>query len=102
MAAGELPCTPKNLPIRYSPLKELIIYALPFPKGAPTAPELLERAPGEWSADVTELRTLLKQFAKRGPAGTAPEHPAFGRMTGRHWGVLVYRHTDHHLRQFGV
>jgi hypothetical protein len=32
----------------------------------------------------------------------APEHPAFGRLSGRAWGALVYRHMDHHLRQFGL
>jgi hypothetical protein len=31
-----------------------------------------------------------------------PEHPAFGRMSRRVWGVLGYRHLDHHFRQFGV
>ena len=30
------------------------------------------------------------------------EHPAFGRLARRAWGVLAYRHLDHHLRQFGV
>ena len=43
MAIGELPVAPKNLPIRYFPLKQLVVYVLPFPKSAPTAPELLAR-----------------------------------------------------------
>ena len=29
-------------------------------------------------------------------------HPAFGKLSPRAWGVLAWRHTDHHLRQFGV
>ncbi len=37
MASGELPVKPKKLPIRYFALKQLILYVLPFPKGAPTA-----------------------------------------------------------------
>ena len=41
MALGELPVAPKNLPLRYPPLKQLIIYVAPFPKSAPTAPELV-------------------------------------------------------------
>src|SRR6185295_15041828 len=49
MALGELPCASKKLPFRYPPLKQLIVYVLPFPKGAPTAPELISRTPGEWS-----------------------------------------------------
>jgi hypothetical protein len=102
MALGDLPVARKNLPIRYPPLKQFIIYLAPFPKGAPTAPELLARAPGEWSADVTELRTLVGRFSARGEDAAWPEHPAFGRLSGRAWGVLAYRHIDHHLKQFGA
>jgi hypothetical protein len=102
MALGDLPVARKNLPIRYPPLKQFIIYLAPFPKGAPTAPELLARAPRDWSVDVAELRTLVGRFAARGEDATWPEHPAFGRLSGRAWGVLAYRHLDHHLKQFGA
>ena len=43
MASGELAVAPRNTPLRFWPLKQLVIYVLPFPKGAPTAPELLAR-----------------------------------------------------------
>jgi hypothetical protein len=102
MALGDLAVARKNLPIRYPPLKQFIIYLAPFPKGAPTAPELLARAPRDWSADVAELRTLVGRFAARGEDATWPEHPAFGRLSRRAWGVLAYRHLDHHLKQFGA
>jgi hypothetical protein len=102
LALGELPCKPANLPIRYPPLKQLIIYWLPFPKGAPTAPELLGRAPASWSAEVAELSAMLDRVGREPADRVWPDHPAFGRLTRRAWGVLVYRHTDHHLRQFGV
>jgi hypothetical protein len=32
------------------------------------------------------------------PAG----HGRFGTMTTRDWHRWAYRHTDHHLRQFGL
>jgi len=102
MALGDLPVASKRLPIRYPPLKQLIIYALPFPKSAPTAPELLARAPREWHLDVGELTALVDQLAARRGSASWPEHPAFGALTERAWGVLVYRHMDHHLRQFGA
>jgi hypothetical protein len=102
MAFGELPVTPKRLPIRYPPLKQLLVYFIPIPKGVPTAPELIARTPGDWQAGVTELRTLLERFATRTAKDAWPDHPAFGRLTPKQWGVLAYRHTDHHLRQFGV
>jgi hypothetical protein len=102
MASGELAVPSKKLPIRFTPLKQLIIYWLPFPKGAPTAPLLLARKAAEWNGEVQTLRERLDAFAKRGPSGPFVPHPAFGTLTPRAWGVLVYRHVDHHLSQFGV
>lgn len=29
-------------------------------------------------------------------------HDFFGKMTKEQIGILVYKHTDHHLRQFGI
>jgi hypothetical protein len=102
MAKGELKAAPKNLPIRYPPLKQLIVYWLPFPKGSPTAPELINREPGDWALENAELCRHLVHFSTRSQTEKFPDHPAFGRMTPRAWGVLVYRHIDHHFRQFGV
>jgi len=102
MALGELKVAPKKLPIRYPPLKQLIIYLAPFPKNAPTAPELvITTTPNAWTRDVDDLQTLVDRFAARGKDGPWADHPAFGRLSSRAWGVLVYRHMDHHLKQFG-
>ena len=102
MAMGDLKVAPRRLPIRYPPLKQLVIYALPFPKGAPTAPELLRREPQAWTHDVADLQSLLARAATAGTTDAWPEHPAFGRLSRRAWGVLIYRHMDHHLRQFAA
>ena len=102
MASGDLKTAPKNLPIRYAPLKQLVVYWLPFPKGAPTAPELLNQEPGDWAEGIANLRAQIDAFGGRDPKAPWPEHPAFGRMTPKAWGVLGYRHIDHHLKQFGV
>jgi hypothetical protein len=102
MASGDLVIPSKNLPLRYTPIKQLIIYWVPFPKNAPTAQELIERAPTEWNADTRELQSRLDDYVRRGASAATAEHPAFGKMSPKLWGVLVYRHTDHHLRQFGV
>ena len=65
---GELPCVPKNSPIRYSPLKQLIIFVLPFPKSVPTAPELLARRPGDWQAEVDALCCRHRPRGRRASA----------------------------------
>jgi len=102
MALGELPVASKATPLRYPPLKQFIVYVAPFPKNVPTAPELLARTPGDWNGDVNALLGLLDRVVARGPAATWAAHPAFGSLSPRAWGVLMYRHIDHHLRQFGA
>ena len=48
------------------------------------------------------LLTLIDRFAAQGPAGcTTHPHSFFGRLTPMEWSVLMYKHLDHHLRQFG-
>jgi len=101
MALGELDVAPKMLPIRYSPIKQLVIYALPFPKSAPTAPEIVSREAHDWEAEMSAVEQAVSRLAAKPASGTWCDHPAFGRMTHRAWGVLIYRHMDHHLRQFG-
>lgn len=102
MATGELAIPSRNLPLRYFPLKQLIIYVLPFPKGAPTAPQLIGRVATTWGSELASLDAALDQFQAQQQRQQWPEHPAFGRLSRHAWGTLVYRHTDHHLRQFGV
>jgi hypothetical protein len=99
MATGDIPVKSKKLPLRFFPLKQLGIYLLPMPKGLPTAPELMERSAEPIEQSRRDFEQLLADFPKR--TSYAP-HPAFGPMSRRAWGVLSYRHFDHHLRQFGV
>jgi len=68
------------------------------------ARELLASPAGDWNTDVATFTRLAEQLAMRAEDSRAtwPEHPFFGPLTRRDWGVLGYRHTDHHLRQFGV
>lgn len=101
MALGELDVPARKLPIRHPPLKQFIIYLMPFPKGAPTAPELVQRQADDWMAELVDLEAAMDRLAAKSAAADWPDHPAFGTMSRRAWGTLVYRHTDHHLRQFG-
>lgn len=103
MATGERPVVPKHTPLRYPGIKHLIIYVLPFPKNVPTAPELVfASTPNTWGRDVDDLQAALDRFVARGREARWADHPTFGRLSAKQWGVLVYRHVDHHLRQFGV
>lgn len=102
MAEGALETGTYRLPVRYPPLKQLLIYWLPWPKGVPTAPELICTDHFDWAIERAAVRQLIRSFEKRDPEAAWPLHPAFGKMSSKAWGVLGYRHTDHHFRQFGI
>jgi hypothetical protein len=102
MARGEIRTTPRNWVLQYPPLKQLAIYWLPFPKGVPTAPELVGREPLDWAIERAAVREHLRWFENLDPQMVWPEHPVFAKLDGKAWCVLGYRHMDHHLRQFGV
>jgi hypothetical protein len=98
---GEIEVAPKKTPLQYPPLKQAFVYLLPIPRNVPTARELMSRTPGEWNDEVERLRAAVRKFCERTERDW-PAHPVFGRLTRRGWGALAYKHTDHHLRQFGV
>jgi len=76
---------------------------IPWPKGkGKSPPEFLATRPTTWQGDITRLRDLIRRFADRGPAAEWPPSRVFGRISGRSWGVMLHKHLDHHLRQFGV
>src|SRR5512141_1697849 len=78
MALGELDIPPRGTFLRNPFVRYLIIHVLPFPKGAPTARELLARAPESWASDVAALKAVIERAAANGPGGTWTPHPAFG------------------------
>lgn len=83
-------------------VRTLIIYCLPWPKGAPTAPEFIHSHDEHFGDNLTALRITLEEFVASGEGTRKEPHPSFGRLSGKAWGRLVYRHLDHHLRQFGI
>ena len=104
MALGELPVKPKGKKVfQVFPVKHLLLYVVPFPKGAPTAPELLQGVPGnDFETDKARLSELLTRVGLGSYEGLGPVHPLFGALSWQEWGAAMYKHTDHHLRQFGV
>jgi len=103
MALGELAVASKSKrAFQVFPIKHLILHVVPFPKGAPTAPELLVPDAAPVEAIRFDLVSLVERIGAGPRAGDGPVHPLFGRLSFREWGVATYKHTDHHLRQFGA
>ena len=73
----------------------------PWSRNMPTAPQFKVRDEKEFNAEREKLLTYVNRFAKEGHS-SATNHPFFGKMTPEQWGVFMYKHMDHHLKQFGV
>jgi Protein of unknown function (DUF1569) len=103
MTLGELSVPSANKrAFHVFPLKHLLLYVLPFPKGAPTAPELKTDVAVSFEEERALLLELLERIGTGLREGVAPDHPLFGPLSWREWGVVTYKHADHHLRQFGA
>jgi Protein of unknown function (DUF1569) len=75
----------------------------PMRRNSPTAKDLVVQDKRDLGTERERLRGLIDRFAAAGPKGcTTHPHSFFGRLTPEEWATLMYKHLDHHLRQFGV
>jgi hypothetical protein len=75
----------------------------PMRRNSPTIEELVVADAGDLEMRRERLNTLIDRFLTAGPGGcTSHPHSFFGRLTPDQWAELMYKHLDHHLRQFGV
>lgn len=68
-------------------------------RNQPTHPTLRITGTGNYVAEQQKWITLLEDYTRFNNPDFV--HPFFGRMTMDEIGQYVYKHTDHHLRQFG-
>ncbi len=91
-----------------NPVKEAIFRWFTFsplpipPERAQTPPEFV--AGGSYSIETEKGRfgSLIERVGALSAQKDWPISPVFGRLTGEKYGKLAYKHTDHHLKQFGV
>jgi len=75
----------------------------PMRKNSPTAKELIVPGERDLETERKRLAGLIDHFYATGPqACTAHPHAFFGPLLPDEWAILMYKHLDHHLRQFGV
>ena len=75
----------------------------PWKKNLPTAPNFIIKNERDFNPEKQELMGLVNKFHAAGPTGISRyPHPFFGKFTPGQWGMSMYKHMDHHLKQFGV
>jgi hypothetical protein len=75
----------------------------PMRRNTGTAKELIITGARDLNHERARLAGLIDRFSTSGPvACTTNPHPFFGVITPEQWAIIMYKHLDHHLRQFGV
>ncbi len=74
----------------------------PFSRNNPTDPKLVVSDQRDFLREQERLKANVRQFHNGGESGcTKHPHPFFGDLTPPQWSRGMYKHLDHHLRQFG-
>jgi hypothetical protein len=74
--------------------------------GVPTSPQYNPRADGtrptEFKRDLRRAIAAMEGIATANPHSLERAHGTFGTMSLVDWQRWVYKHTEHHLRPFGL
>jgi hypothetical protein len=120
MTAGEMVCHladantsvmdpngKRPVPRRRPVMKWIALYS-PFrwPRGFKSPARIDQRKEGTkptaFEADRQRAMATLRTLSMAPAEAWPPNHAVFGTLTADDWRVWAFRHTDHHLRQFGL
>ena len=83
--------------------KQIIYNEKTLPHNLSTIPTILIADNREFDTEKEKLKQKIITFQNNGPEKcTTHPHPFFGKLTSEQWGKGIYKHLDHHLKQFEV
>lgn len=83
--------------------KSLVTSDKPFRHGSPSPSGTIFSETGGFEKEIKGLTEQIQKFYSGGIERCGGNvHAFFGKLTPAEWGMLMYKHTDHHLRQFGA
>jgi len=101
---GDLPLRQSFIGKVFAPFaRKTFLSEKPFSRNSPTDPHFVVRDEKDFAKEKAHLTALIGRFCQAGPA-EAGKHPHsfLGKISGDDWGLVMYKHLDHHLRQFGA
>lgn len=84
-------------------VKPIVAGPKPYKKNIRTAPEFIIADDRDFATEKKRLIDFITQTHDTGASEfDGKESHSFGPLTTDEWNMLFYKHTDHHLTQFGV
>ncbi|MEO2204835.1 DUF1569 domain-containing protein [Paenibacillus pabuli] len=74
----------------------------PLPHNMSTIQSIMIVDQRDFEVEKEKLKQNIITLQREGPGNDAIPHPFFGMLTSEQWGRGIYKHLDHHLKQFGV
>ena len=107
IALGEFDVQPVRSFISTPLGRFMAIFLMPcWPKGAPTNPKTDISKEGRkgkvFEQDRQELVEVIERFIVACSSRRFHEHPMFGKLSNKTWGMVMNKHLDHHFRQFNI
>lgn len=83
--------------------KNAVVGERPFRKNIPTPRSFVIADAREFEAERERLLALMESIHREGRAAfEGRAHVTFGVLSATEWSNLMWKHLDHHLRQFGT
>lgn len=83
--------------------KQAVVGEAPFKQSVPTPRAFVVADGRDLAQEQARLVDLLRAAHGQGAAAfEGRPHLTFGPLTAREWSNLLWKHLDHHLRQFGA
>ena len=84
-------------------VKQAVVGPKPYPKNSRTAPAFLIADQREFETEKNRLLSYMQRVQNEGSgAFEGRESHSFGPLSLDQWNSMMYKHLDHHLKQFGV
>jgi hypothetical protein len=84
-------------------IKKKVLTEMPMHQNSPTHKEMLITEIKDFEKEKENLVREINHFVKSGRQEVKDHtHPFFGKMSIEEWGIIAYKHLDHHIRQFGA
>lgn len=83
--------------------KKSMINEVPYKQNLPTAPSFVIADHRNFELEKTRLKGYISKIESLGKDYfEGKEQISLGKLSADEWNNLLYKHIDHHLRQFGV
>lgn len=82
--------------------KKMMYSPKPFKKNSPTPPQFKSIGEFDFHKEKAELQKWMNELWEDRNNKNRSAHPVFGTFTEDQWGIMQWKHLNHHFEQFGV